>query len=303
MPKISLIAKLFRSLSASDLVGAESIAEEIILNEEEIGHHKAARMLKGILKPNGYNYLQQTEQVTAVSHRGNLLAGALLKVTDSVKLSDVMLRVKRKIEFDTIIKEWRNRHHIEAKGIGTRSKLFFYGPPGCGKSYCAKALGNELNMPIYIIRFDAVIGAYLGQTAVHIHELFRFAEMNQCILLFDEIDALGKQRGNPLDVGELDRIVISLMQELEHTNPSGMIIATSNLPTHLDNALWRRFDLAVEFPRPNRKELNKYATSISKLFNIRMTKQLRESVSKTKSYAEAEKVIETHARRIILKEL
>jgi len=105
-----------------------------------------------------------------------------------------------------------------------------------GKVYRASD-ANELAYPLYcsLRRRD---GAYLGQTAIHLRELFRFASNNPSVLLFDEIDALGKQRGNPLDVGELDRIVIALMQELEFSETQGIVIATSNLPENLDRALW-----------------------------------------------------------------
>ena len=122
----------------------------------------------------------------------------------------------------TVIKEMRHAAALRSKGIRRRSKMIFTGPPGCGKSLTGQAIANELRMPLYVVRFDAVIGAYLGQTAAHLRELFRFAAENACVLLFDEIDALGKRRGNPLDVGELDRIVISLMQELEALRKRGV---------------------------------------------------------------------------------
>jgi SpoVK/Ycf46/Vps4 family AAA+-type ATPase len=72
------------------------------------------------------------------------------------------------------------------------------------------------------------------------------------------VDALGKQRGNPLDVGELDRVVISLMQELEHSQPAGLVVATSNIPGQLDDAFWRRFDLAVGYEAPDARALRSF---------------------------------------------
>jgi len=82
--------------------------------------------------------------------------------------------------------------------------------------------------------------------------------------MFDEVDALGKKRGNPLDVGELDRIVIAFMQELEHSFPRGFVIATSSLPGELDQALWRRFDLVLEFRSPTKAELVSFISSTAK---------------------------------------
>src|SRR5208283_5165649 len=120
------------------------------------------------------------------------------------------------------------------------NKILLHGPPGCGKSLTARAIGHELSLPVYTLRFNAIVGAFLGQTAQRLRQLFEFASTTSCVLLIDEIDALGKRRGNPMDVGELDRIVISLLQELEHSEPKGLLIAASNLARSLDEALWRR---------------------------------------------------------------
>ena len=161
-----------------------------------------------------------------------------------------MLSPAHRKQLESIISEIKHSAYLEGRGIRRRRKLLFVRTsPGCGKSFTAQALANELNLPHYVVRFDAVIGAYLGQTAIHLRQLFRFASDIPCVLLFDEIDALGKQRGNPLDVGELDRIVVALMQELEFLQTQGVVIATSNLPQNLDRALWRRFDISCAFSR------------------------------------------------------
>jgi SpoVK/Ycf46/Vps4 family AAA+-type ATPase len=164
-------------------------------------------------------------------------------------------------------------------------------------------LGNTLSLPVFVVRFDAVVGAYLGQTALHLRELFHFAEATSCVLLIDEVDALGKRRGNPLDVGELDRIVITLMQELEHASPQGYILATSNLPGHLDEALWRRFDLILEFPRPNARELSAFGGAQAHAKRVPMTDKLRASIRTSKSFAEVERAVESEARRLVLASL
>jgi SpoVK/Ycf46/Vps4 family AAA+-type ATPase len=150
------------------------------------------------------------------------------------------------------------------------------------------------------VRFDGVIGAYLGQTAIHLREMFRFAERTPCVLMFDEVDALGKRRGNPLDVGELDRIVIAFMQELEHSAPAGLVIATSNLPRELDPALWRRFDLIVKFPAPNKSELASFAASLAKRHHLAAVTGILRRASRAKSYAEAERLVEAEVRRRVL---
>lgn len=214
-----------------------------------------------------------------------------------------MLRPTCRAALEALVNETLHGAYLSSKGIRRRSKLLFVGPPGCGKSFTAQAIANELALPHYVVRFDAVIGAYLGQTAIHLRELFRFASNNPCVLLFDEVDALGKQRGNPLDVGELDRIVIALMQELEFSETQGIVIATSNLPEHLDRALWRRFDLILHFPKPTKSELAAYTKRMSAKFGLKRGVGTLRRVAKARTYADAEKLVEAEARRIALAEV
>jgi AAA+ superfamily predicted ATPase len=164
----------------------------------------------------------------------------------------------------------------------------------------ARALGAELSLPTYVVRFDAVIGAYLGQTAIHLRELFRYAERTPCVLVFDEIDALGKKRGSPLDVGELDRIVISMMLDLEHCQARGLIVATTNLAVNLDIALWRRFDLCLEFPRPSRAQLRSYVSRLAARSRFRLPREVRKTAVSARSFADAERIVQGAVRRKVL---
>jgi SpoVK/Ycf46/Vps4 family AAA+-type ATPase len=93
------------------------------------------------------------------------------------------------------------------------------------------------------------------------------------------------------------------MQELEHCRVKGFVIATSNLPEHLDRALWRRFDLTIEFPRPSRRELQSYGARIAAKGQIPLSQALRQNIASAKSYAEAERLIENEARRVALQDL
>jgi ATP-dependent Zn protease len=296
---INKLSKLFTALAEQDVSRAEDIASDIVSEEERKGHHGAAKLLRGSLRPNGGNggHSSNGTQHPALSR---LFSDALSPQHVSTKLSDVALRPKVRAELDTVLQEWRHQLELEEAGVRRRSRLFFHGPPGCGKSHTARALGFELGLPTFLVRFDGVIGAYLGQTAIHLREMFRFAERTPCVLVFDEVDALGKRRGNPLDVGELDRIVIAFMQELEHSQPKGLVIATSNLPRELDHALWRRFDLILEFPAPTKTELASFVASLATKYPSASPLRSKDDVPGAKSYAEAERIVEAEARRRVL---
>lgn len=302
MPTVRQLAKLFQAVSQGDLRSAEQTAKQIAISEEKKGHHSAAQLLKGSLQSNGMRGHRASEPISGVITNGSFIEAALSRSERSVRLEDVMLRADNRRVLLALIDEIKHGTYLSSKGIRPRCKLLFVGPPGCGKSFTAQAIANELRLPHYVVRFDAVIGAYLGQTAIHLRELFRFASDTPCVLLFDEIDALGKQRGNPLDVGELDRIVIALMQELEFLETRGVVIATSNLPEHLDRALWRRFDLVVRFPQPTKSELASYARRMQKKFGLKGHLAIPKR-AETRSYADAEKFVEAEARRVALKEL
>ena len=303
MPNVRQLAKLFKAVSVRDFQSAEQIAAQIAVSEEGHGHHSAAQLLRGSLKSNGIRGHRAPEPILGTVSNGGFIESALSRRYSPIRLSDVMLRCAARRAIELLINETRHGAYLSSKGISRRCKLLFVGPPGCGKSFAAQAIANELGLPHYVVRFDAVIGAYLGQTAIHLRELFRFVSENPSVLLFDEIDALGKQRGNPLDVGELDRIVIALMQELEFLSARGLVIATSNLPDNLDRALWRRFDLVLRFPIPNKKELNAYARRISSKFRLNSGPSLARHLSSARSYADAERVVEAEARRLALQEV
>lgn len=303
MPKVRELSKLFQAVSQSDFSTAEEIAKQMAILEEKKGHYSAAELLRGSLNRTGIKGHRASDPVILSPSNGSFLDAAITRGRAQTTLEEVMLRRNARVALNTLIAELQHARYLSSKGIRRRSKILFVGPPGCGKSVTAQAVANKIGLPLYIVRFDSVIGAYLGQTATHLRELFRFATTHACVLLFDEIDALGKQRGNPLDVGELDRIVIALMQELEFLETSGIVIATSNLPQNLDRALWRRFDLVLHFPKPSRTELVEYSRKIARRFdlsNLRVPAEVRRSCT---TYAEAEKAVEAEARRIALKDL
>jgi len=296
------LTALFRAIAAENFGGATEIAAQICQQEEEKGHLTAARMLRGALNASR-NGGASHKSHPPVPNASGVISSALSRVSSGVTLDRVSLPNDSRAAIDRLVLEWKHRYRLLDRGIPLRSKLLFHGPPGCGKSLTAKALATELGLPIYLVRFDAMIGAFLGQTAIHLRQLFYFAETTPCILLFDELDALGKRRGNPTDIGELDRIVIALMQELEHTNPQGMIIGTSNLDENLDDALWRRFDFALGFKAPNQKVLASFARRIATEMKIHLPDEVLGKAAKAKNFAAAEMIVISEAREQALGEL
>jgi SpoVK/Ycf46/Vps4 family AAA+-type ATPase len=298
VPKVANLSKLFHAISAQDWTAAHELALGLADAEAARGNHSAASQLRGALKPNGHRNGSQSGGVALPANASAI--GILSQLPSQGGISQVSLRANQREQISALLKEWRERGKLRTHGLRRRSKILFCGPPGCGKSMAARALAHEASLPAYVVQLDAVVGAFLGQTALRIRELFRFAETVPSVLLLDEIDALGRERGNAMDVGELDRVVISVMQQLEHTEPVGFLIATSNLASRLDPALIRRFDLVLEFSAPNQSERSKFATQRAKAYQVSLTKSLKQELARAKAYADIERIVSDEKRRRLL---
>ena len=301
MAKISDLTGLFTAVSVGDWVQARALAETIAVAEEQAGHHGAAATLRGALTATGPRPDQDHTPATHSLALTGISPELLTVVRGIALLRDVKLPTTARKALDEVLLENRHRKPLLAHGLQPRNRLFFHGPPGCGKTMTAIALGNELQLPVRIVRFDVLVGAYLGQTAMRVHEVFRYAETHPCILLIDEIDAVGRRRGKASDVGELDRVVISLMQQLDLVRPAGLIVAASNIPEELDLALLRRFDLVVEFPAPSKEELRDFTKQEAAKRGVKLLNGVRHELANAKTFADAQKILEVEQRRAILR--
>ncbi len=297
MPKTKELIELFRAIGTHDLARATALSRRLATQQGTHGHFRAERDLLGALNgaANGTTNGHHTPVNTTWSVGNTLMALDTQKQLSALELSPAV-----RASFKGIIEEWRARVKLSKHCLPRRWRLLFHGPSGCGKSAAAAALAAEIKLPGYLVRFDSLIGAYLGQTALRLRELFYFAQHTPCVLLFDEVDALAKRRGSPMEVGELDRIVIAFMQELEHAHGEGFVIATSNIPKALDDALWRRFDLRVAFPKPKAADIVRFTERRCRDFAFRASRNILSVCQKSGSYAEAEQLVISEARRRVM---
>jgi SpoVK/Ycf46/Vps4 family AAA+-type ATPase len=299
---LDLLSGLLQALTQRRWEDAVRLGEEIADREARKGHSRVARKLRGALALRDETEVAESLGLTRV---GTPLAGALLPVDPVDSLDDVVLPPSLRGQLAEVLQEWRLRAKLDAAGVSRRTKLLLHGPPGCGKTLTARALGGEMSLPVMVVRFDGVVGSYLGQTAARLRELFRYAEAVPSVLVLDEIDALAQRRGSLRDVGELDRVVISLLQELEHSVPQGLVVASSNLPRALDDALWRRFDLVLDFPVPSAKQIRAFARKrLTALGDGGSVRNLATALRRARSYADADRVvIDIHRRRVLNREM
>lgn len=161
-----------------------------------------------------------------------------------------------------LISEWDKIEELKEVGVTPALTSLLFGAPGTGKTQLARYIASELGLPLVVAKLDGLVSSFLGTSSRNITNLFEFVARYQCILLLDEFDAVAKARDDKQEVGEIKRIVNTLLQCLDNRNDKGITIAITNHETLLDPAVWRRFSARIFVPRPNassrRKILERY---------------------------------------------
>jgi hypothetical protein len=158
-----------------------------------------------------------------------------------------------KLALDAMLNEWMRVDALRAMGVEPSRSCLIYGPPGTGKTLTAFSLASELQLPVVNARIDGLVSSFLGTTARNIANLFAFANRYRCVLVLDEFDALAKMRDDPHEVGEIKRVVNTLLQNLDSRAGTGLTIAITNHDTLLDSAVWRRFENHIRIDLPDER--------------------------------------------------
>src|SRR5260370_13614811 len=183
-----------------------------------------------------------------------------------------------------------------------RHRVWLSGHPGNGKPSRAEASDEALAVQFFSVRYDALVGSYLGETNTRLARLFDYARTVPCVLFFDEFDSIGKERGDTHETGEIKRVVSFLLMQIDQLPSYVVTIAATNHAELLDRAVWRRFQIRISFPAPQPDE--------SALFLDRMMEQWPQrpkvsakalsSMLGASSYAELRDFCQTTRRRQIL---
>lgn len=153
--------------------------------------------------------------------------------------------------YSTFIDDVNNSDKLIEHGLSSRLNLILAGPPGTGKTLLAGHIASKLNKPLYLVKLDSVVSSLLGDTAKNIRNVFDFSSRKNSVLFLDEIDAVAKVRDDKYEIGELKRVVNTLIQALDSMDDSSVVIAATNHPKLLDPAIWRRFPYSIEINYPD----------------------------------------------------
>lgn len=160
-----------------------------------------------------------------------------------------------------IVEERRNPQALARAGLDPTRAALFVGPPGVGKTMAARWLARELKRPLLILDLAAVMSSLLGRTGSNLRHVLEYAKSINCVLLLDELDAIAKRRDDRGEIGELKRLVTVLIQQIDEWPSSGILVAATNHPDLLDPAIWRRFELHIDFPLPDEAAIARFVGS------------------------------------------
>lgn len=180
----------------------------------------------------------------------------LVRVEDPVVLEVApILQAEIRASLDDLLSEHLHPERLlEADLVPTRTALFV-GPPGVGKTLAARWIAHELNRPLLILDLASVMSSLLGRTGENVRRVLEYAKQTQCVLLLDELDAVAKRRDDSTEIGELKRLVTVLLQEIDAWPDGSLLLAATNHASLLDPAVWRRFEIVVDFPLPEEEAL------------------------------------------------
>ncbi len=215
---------------------------------------------------------------------------------------NIVLTKKNKNYLNEFIESYKQSDKLSELGLQMANTLLLYGPPGCGKTKSAFYIAKQMNLPLVVARLDSLISSYLGTTSKNIRYLFEFAQKQPCVLFLDEFDALAKARDDSNELGELKRVVNSLLQNVDTLSNDSIMIAATNHDKLLDPAVWRRFDYKVKIDLPDYASIKEMIPIFLKDFymiNDKSCSQLA-NVMQGMSGAEIEEVINRAVRGAII---
>lgn len=304
MARADLLCELIKAGLVRDDVSFRKAAEAICAEERSKQHEILANKISELLNNNRYFNNSVSKTSPQVINSNNIIANQLFHEKVPVKrLNQLLLPENVYNSCRDLIEEQTRTDLLRSFGLEPRNKILLIGPPGNGKTSVAEGIAEALMVPLLTVRYESIIGAYLGETATRLSKLFEYAKTRQCVLFFDEFDTIGKERGDQQETGEIKRVVSSLLLQIDSLPSYVVTIAATNHDALLDKAVWRRFQLKLELPKPTRGNLEKWFSLFEKKMNFSFGLETTTLAKKLygKSYAEAEEFALSVYRKFILR--
>lgn len=247
MARADLLLALVKTGAGGDELAFRRAAEALIAEENAKKHGVLAAQLSDVLsrrRPTASN-------VSAMAR--NQEGMDLLHESDPrIRLSDLVLPGLVRQVCTDLVEEHHRRDLLRSYGLEPRHRALLSGPPGSGKTSLAEAIATEIAVPLLTVRYEGLIGSYLGETAARMDALFSAVRVRPCVLFFDEFDAVAKERGDTHETGEIKRVVSSLLLQIDRLPSHVIVVAATNHSELLDRAVWRRMQIRLDLPHGSR---------------------------------------------------
>lgn len=251
MARADLLVDLVRSGALGDRGAFERATEAIIAEEQAKRHGVVATQLTEALRSRSDHGPDLV--VSPIAGRGQPLDGLVHEIAPDRRVSDLVLPQPVQQACAELVEEHHRRDLLRSHGLEPRHRVLLVGPPGSGKTSLAEALATEVMVPLLTVRYEALIGSFLGETAGRLQALFDAVRLRPCVLFFDEFDAVAKERGDTHETGEIKRVVSSLLLQIDRLPSHVIVIAATNHQELLDRAVWRRMQLRLDLPAATRQ--------------------------------------------------
>jgi AAA+ superfamily predicted ATPase len=297
MARADLLLNLVRAGSEGDQVGLRRTVEAMIAEERAKHHAALADRLEAALKTDPGNRV-----ATVVSSSDERARQYFLELSPRRDLNLIVLSEQIRSACTELIEEQNRSDLLRSYGLEPRHRVLLYGPPGNGKTSLAEALANALALPLLVVRYETLIGSFLGETSQRLKSVFDYARRRHCVLFFDEFDAVAKERGDVHESGEIKRVVNSLLMQIDDLPSSVVIVVASNHSELLDRAVWRRFQLKLELTIPDAEAIRAWFVRLEQRLaapiGVPITKLIERFVGR--SFSDLAEFSEDVARRMVL---
>lgn len=225
----------------------------------------------------------------------------IIRDKEVVSLDDVFLSQENQKNIQQLIKEYKYVDELIKYNLPVNNKVLLQGSSGCGKTTTAKAIANALSKPILILNLSNIICSRIGETSQNLKLVFDKGGRDKSVLFLDEFDQIGKSREtNDKDVGEMRRLVNTIIQLIDYYPKDALLICATNHPEIIDTALLRRFQLQIDFDMPSKETLDTYYDKILSPFPKEMQNVNRKYDI---SFAEAKDYVLTEVKTLLIAQL